>query len=93
MGQEIFALGGKNSTENSNASSKVKVFNSVTKSWNNFSQELLSSETSDLVLTPYALSSLDCVRECVCGNEAKKKRIFGGTEAKVGKGFFYETCF
>ena len=85
MGQEIFALGGK--IENSNAAPKVKVFSSFTNSWFDFSRDLLSSETSDLVLTPYALSPLDCVRECTCGIGTKEKRIFGGTEAKVGKFF------
>ena len=87
MGQEIFALGGRESIENSDATSKVKVFSSFTSSWFNFSRDLLSSETSDLVLTPYALSPLDCVRECTCGIGTKEKRIFGGTEAKVGKFF------
>ena len=83
MGDEIFALGGRDSIENNNAPSKVKVFNSVTKAWYDFSRDLLSSETAELVLTPYALSSLDCVRECTCGVVNKRKRIFGGTEAQV----------
>ena len=83
MGDEIFALGGRDSIENNNAPSKVKVFNSVTKAWYDFSVDLLSSETAELVLTPYALSSLDCVRECTCGVVSKRKRIFGGTEAQV----------
>ena len=88
MGLEIFALGGRDSIENSNAPSNVKVFSIFTNSWFDFSRDLLSSETSDLVLTPYALSPLDCVRECTCGIGTKEKRIFGGTEAKVGKDFF-----
>ena len=85
MGEEIFALGGRDSIENKNDPLKVKVFNTDKKEWHYFPQDLLSSQTSDLVLTPYALSSLDCVRECTCGIVSKGKRIFGGSEAEVKK--------
>ena len=90
MGDEIFAIGGKARTRRPRPPYtppplKVKVFNSLTETWYDFSRDLLSSATDQLVLTPYALSSLDCVRECSCGTVTKNTRIFDGSEAEVAK--------
>ena len=82
-GDQILALGGRDS--NNNVPSKIAEFNPTTNSWGDLNQELHSKETSELVVTQYPQSSLDCVRECHCGmvlvNE--KERIYGGKESKV----------
>ena len=50
-GDRIWALGGRDS--NDNAPSKIAEFDSTTNSWNELAQELQSSSTSELVVTPF----------------------------------------
>ena len=78
----VLALGGSDS--NNDAPSKVAEFDQTTNSWNELDQELLSTNTSELIVTQFPVSSLDCVPECHCGIANRKERIFGGTEAEVG---------
>ena len=77
----IWALGGRDS--NDNAPSKIAEFNPTTNSWDELAQELHSSNTSELVVTEFPTSALDCVPECTCGIPNRKERIFGGSEAEV----------
>ena len=51
LGDRIWALGGRDS--NDNAPSKIAEFDSTTNSWNELAQELQSSSTSELVVTPF----------------------------------------
>ena len=79
-GDQILAFGGRDSSNNT--LSKIEVFDATTLSWNDLNQELHSTNTSELVVTEYPVSSLDCISECHCG-KAKKERISVGNEAKV----------
>ena len=79
----VWALGGKNSSNN--APSKIEEFDPITKAWTELSQEMQSTNTSELVVSQYPVSSLDCVPECHCGKSDNKERIFGGSETKVKK--------
>ena len=81
VGDRILALGGIDA--NNNAPSKIAEFNTTTNAWNELAQELHSTNTSELVATPFPTSSLDCLHECRCGIANKKERIFGGSEAEV----------
>ena len=77
----IWALGGRDS--NNNTPSTIVEFNQTTNSWNEIPQQLHSSNTSQLVVTEFPTSAIDCVPECSCGIANKKGRIFGGSEAEV----------
>ena len=77
----ILGLGGIDSRNN--APSKIAEFNTTTNAWNELTQELHSTNTSDLVVTPFPASALDCIPECSCGTTSRKGRIFGGIEAEV----------
>ena len=81
VGDRILALGGV--AANYNAPSKIAEFSTTTNMWNELTQELHSTNTSELVATPFPTSSLDCVPECQCGIANRKERIFGGSEAEV----------
>ena len=84
MGNQVYAFGSSNIATN-----KIAVFDNKTNSWNDLNQalrllqELHSYNTSELVVTPFPVSSLDCVPECSCGAANKAERIFGGSEAEV----------
>ena len=81
-GDQILAFGGRDS--NDEVPSKIKEFNTATNSWNELHQDLHSSNTSELVVTPFPVPSLDCVPECQCGSAGNtRERIFGGNEAEV----------
>ena len=77
----IWALGGRDSSNN--APSKIAEFNTTTNSWDELAEELQSTDTSELLVTPFPVASLDCVPQCHCGIANKKERIFGGSEAEV----------
>ena len=81
LGNQVYAFGGLDS--DNIATNKIAVFDNKTNSWNDLNQELHSSNTSELVVTPFPVSSLDCVPECSCGAANKAERIFGGSEAEV----------
>ena len=78
---QILAFGGRDS--NDNVPSKIEEFNTTTNSWHDLNQELHSTNTSELVVTPFPVSSLDCVAPCQCGIANSAARIFGGNEAEV----------
>ena len=81
MGDKIFGIGGVDS--NKSAPSKIAEFNAATNTWNDLSQELHSRDTTEVVVTPFPVSSLDCVPECQCGIGNREGRIFGGYQTKV----------
>ena len=81
----IWALGGRDSSNN--APSKIAEFNPTTNSWDELAQELHSTDTSQLVLTAFPTTAIDCDPECSCGISNRKGRIFGGSEAEVRNGF------
>ena len=80
-GEKILAFGGRNSRNI--APSKIEEFDPKTNSWRDLNQELHSSNTSELVVTPFPIASLDCVPQCQCGVGSRAERIFGGSEAEV----------
>ena len=81
VGQRILALGGIDSSNE--APSKIVEFDPTANAWNELTQELHSTNTTELIATPFPVASLDCVPDCRCGIAKKTKRIFGGSEAKV----------
>ena len=81
VGQRILALGGIDA--NNEAPSKIAEFDPTTNAWIELNQELHSTNTTELIATPFPVASLDCVPDCRCGIANKKERIFGGSEAEV----------
>ena len=81
IGGKVLAFGGRDSTNA--VPSRIAEFNKTSNSWEDLSQELHSSNTSELVVTPFPISSIDCAPQCQCGTAKDKERIFGGNEAKV----------
>ena len=81
MGNRILGIGGVDS--NNSTPSKIAEFNAATNTWNNLSQELHSSDTSEVVVSPFPVASLDCVPECQCGIGNREGRIFGGKVSEV----------
>ena len=81
IGERVLAFGGRDSKND--APSKIAEFNPTSYSWNQLNQELHSSNTSELVVSPFPAASLDCVPECRCGIAKRKGRIFGGSDAEV----------
>ena len=82
IGDQVLAVGG-NDPKN-NAPSKIAKFDPTTNAWVKLTQKLRSANTSELIVTPFPVSSLDCVPECRCGIANRRERIFGGSEAEVG---------
>ena len=87
LGNQVYAFGGLDS--NNSATNKIAVFDNETNSWDDLNQELHSSGTSELVVTPFPVSSLDCGPECHCGVANRAERIFGGNEAEVRINHFH----
>ena len=83
VGDRILALGGIDA--NKNAPSKIAEFSTTTNAWMELTQELHSTNTSEVIVTPFPVSSLDCVPQCRCGIANRKERIFGGSVAEVGR--------
>ena len=81
----IWALGGRDSYNNT--PSKIAEFNPTTNSWEEIAQELHSTNTSELVVTEFPTSAIDCVPECSCGNTNRNEKIYGGSDAEVGNFF------
>ena len=82
LGDRILAFGGRDSN-NGAPSSTIAEFNPTTYSWKDFGQALHSTNTTELIATPFPVASLDCVPQCRCGIANKTKRIFGGNESEV----------
>ena len=74
-------MGGKDSQDN--APSKIAEFNTTTNAWIDLNRELHSRDTSDLVVSPFPMSAIDCVPKCQCGIGNRKTRIFDGSKAEV----------
>ena len=69
---------------NNEVISKIAVFNATTSTWIELMQGLHSTNTSELVVLPFPISSLDCLPdECHCGIANRRGRIFGGNNAEV----------
>ena len=81
MGERVYALGGNNS--GNTQLSKISQFNPNTFSWSELDRELLSANTTEFVMSPFPLASLDCVPECQCGIKQTRERIFGGRPSTV----------
>ena len=81
IGDQIWAIGGKDSSGTS--LSKIAEFNKTTNTWTELNQRLHSTNTTELVVSPYPTASLDCVPECRCGMTRPSARIFGGIEAEA----------
>ena len=81
MGDQVRAMGGLDS--HNKIPSKIVEFNPATNTWNDLGQELQSSDTSELLVTPFPMSSVDCVPKCQCGIGNRLTRIFKGNEAEV----------
>ena len=81
IGERILAIGGRDS--NNTVPSKIAEFNPSTNAWNFLDQELQSTNTSQVAVTPFPVAALDCVPQCRCGIPNRRERIFGGEEAEV----------
>ena len=82
MDDQVFALGGKD--RSNSVTSKIEVFDVASNGWNKLAKGLHSTNTSELVVSSFPISSLDCVPEgCKCGIKNKGTRIFNGNEAQV----------
>ena len=81
IGDQILAIGGRDSTGKSLP--RIAEFNKATNTWTELDQRLHSTNTTELVVSPYPIASLDCVPECRCGMTRHHTRLFGGSEAKV----------
>ena len=78
----VWALGGMDS--NNEAPSEIAEFDMTTNMWRlDLNQSLHSTNTSELIITPFPAASLECVPNCECGIPKRKGRILAGQEAMV----------
>ena len=91
LADRILAFGGTH--YDSQVPSTIAEFDLSTSSWKEQNQKLQSSNTSELIVTEYPISSLDCIPECRCGIAAKKGRVFGGSESEVRMILFVDHPF
>ena len=63
----------------------VEWFDWTSRQWKRHDHGLLSRNSSNLVVTSFPLSAVDCHAGCTCGrvNNLGGARIVGGNEAKV----------
>ena len=83
LGDRILAFGGVD--VNNNALAKISEFDITTSTWTNLDRELLSTNTSKLVVSPFPVAALDFVPHCDCAPATREGRIQGGTQAEVNK--------
>ena len=83
LGDRILAFGGAD--VNDNALAKISEFDITTSTWTNLDRELLSTNTSELVVSPFPVAALDFVPHCDCVPATREGRIQGGTQAEVIK--------
>ena len=83
LGDRILAFGGVDM--NDNAQIKISEFDITTSTWTNLDRELFSTNTSDLVVSPFPVAALDFVPHCDCVPTTREGRIQGGTQAEVNK--------
>ena len=81
--ESIFAFGGILS--NGSETSAVEWFDWTDMRWKQHEQSLLSENTTNLAVTAFPLSAVDCLAGCRCGlaGNLGNARIVGGTEAQV----------
>ena len=81
--ETIFAFGGL--VHNGSETSEVEWFDWMDMSWKQHEQSLLSENTTNLAVTAFPLSAVDCLAGCSCGlaGNLDNARIVGGTEAQV----------
>ena len=81
--ETIFAFGGL--LANGSETSVVEWFDWADMRWKHHEQSLLSENTTNLSVTAFPLSAVDCLAGCSCGlaGNLGNARIVGGTEAQV----------
>ena len=81
--ETIFAFGGL--VHNGSETSAVEWFDWMDMSWKQHEQSLLSENSTNLAVTAFPLSAVDCLAGCRCGlaGNLGNARIVGGTEAQV----------
>ena len=81
--ETIFAFGGL--LGNGSETSAVEWFDWMDMSWKHHEQSLLSENTTNLAVTAFPLSAVDCLAGCSCGMAGNlgNAKIDGGTEAQV----------
>ena len=81
--ETIFAFGGV--LRNRSQTSVVEWFDWISMRWKQHEQSLLSENTTNLAVTAFPLSSVDCLAGCSCGlaGNPGNARIVGGTDAQV----------
>ena len=81
--ETIFSFGGVLS--DGTQTSIVEWFDWTSRQWKQHDHGLLSKNSSNLVVTSFPLSAVDCHAGCTCGraNNLGGARIVGGNEAKV----------
>ena len=87
LGDRIFSFGGE--TSNGSQTALVEWFDWTARRWRSHEHSLLSENTTQLAITPFPLSAVDCDVGCSCGQArtSNKSRIVGGTDAEVHKSF------
>ena len=81
--ETIFAFGGLAADGSDTA--EVEWFDWTDMQWRRHEHSLLSKNTTDLAITAFPLSAVDCHAGCSCGLVGSLGRIVGGTEAQVAK--------
>ena len=81
--ETIFGLGGL--LANDSQTSLVEWFDWSDLSWKENAESLLSKNSSNLAVTSFPLSAVDCHAGCTCGlaGNNRSAKIVGGTEAQV----------
>ena len=79
----IFAFGGH--LANGSATAAVEWFDWIGMRWNQHEHSLLSENTTNLAVTAFPLSAVDCHAGCRCGlaGNPRNARIVGGSDAQV----------
>ena len=87
LGDQTYAVGGKNNTRSQ--LTLVKLFNKNSRTWENHSEHLKSISTGDLAVTPFPITAVDCVESCQCGRPAAgSSRVVDGDETQVDMSLF-----
>ena len=82
LGQTIFAFGGYPGQK---PTRQIKLFDWTTENWKSHDQSLKSVDISDLAVTAFPSTAVDCHLGCSCGvaGDPGSERILGGSEADV----------
>ena len=81
--ETIFGLGGAQG--NGSETSTIEWFDWADRKWKQHDQSLLSKNTTNLAISPFPLSAVDCHAGCTCGigGNPGKHRIVGGQDVQV----------